>query len=132
MPVASAPTPSGVPALAVATSAYLLTCGVGLGVRRGVLRTDRARWVHHVLFVVTAASSALAVVALAAARDRAAALALLPAGLPFARLTRVSARTGPHARTAQAAAPAYAAAWALHRSARAARPVAVAAARSAR
>jgi hypothetical protein len=113
MSVAPPPTPSGVPALAVATSAYLLTCGVGLGVRRGVLRTERARWVHHLLFVVTAASSALAVVALTAARQRAAALALLPVAVPFARLTRISARTGPHARTALAAAPAYAAAWSL-------------------
>jgi hypothetical protein len=126
MPVASPPTPSGVPALAVATSAYLLTCGVGLGVRRGVLRTDRARWVHHVLFVATAASSVLAVVELAAGRDRAAALALLPVALPFARLTRVSARTGPHARTALAAAPAYGAAWLLRRPAAGAAPGAVA------
>jgi hypothetical protein len=109
MSVASPPTPSGVPALAVATSAYLVTCGVGLGVRRGVLRTERARWVHHLLFVLTAASSALAVVA----RQRVAALALLPVAVPFARLTRISARTGPHARTALAAAPAYAAAWSL-------------------
>jgi hypothetical protein len=115
MPAASAPpTSSGAPALAVATTAYLLTCGVGLGVRRGVLRTDRARWVHHLLFVATAASSALAVVELVAARDRAAALALLPVALPFARLTRTSARTGPHARTALAAAPGYGAAWLLH------------------
>jgi hypothetical protein len=118
MTVAPPPTPSGVPALVVATSAYLLTCGVGLGVRRGVLRTERARWVHHLLFVVTAASSALAVVALTAARQRAAALALLPVALPFARLTRISARTGPHARTALAAAPAYPAAWSLLGSAR--------------
>ena len=118
MSVASPPTPSGVPALAVATSAYLLTCGVGLGVRRGALRTDRARWVHHALFVATAASSALAVVALAAAGRRAAALALLSAAVPFARLTQVPARTGPHARTALAAAPAYGAAWLLGRGVR--------------
>jgi len=118
MSVASPPTPSGVPALAVAASAYLLTCGVGLGVRRGVLRTDRARWVHHLLFVLTAASSSAAVVALTAARQRAAALALLSVAAPFARLTRISARTGPHARTALAAAPAYAAAWLLSRGVR--------------
>jgi hypothetical protein len=97
-------------ALRAATAAYVLTCGVGLAVRRGLLRTDRARWVHHALFVTTAASTALAVVALAVTRDRAA-LALAASAVPFVALTRVSARTGPHARVALAAAPAYAAAW---------------------
>jgi hypothetical protein len=97
-------------ALRAATAAYVLTCGVGLAVRRGLLRTDRARWVHHALFVTTAVTTALAVAALAAARDRAA-LVLAASAVPFVALTRVSARTGPHARVALAAAPAYAAAW---------------------
>jgi len=97
-------------ALRAATSAYVLTCGVGLAVRRGLLRTDRARWVHHALFVSTAATTALAVAALATTRDRAA-LALAASAVPFIALTRVPARTGPHARVALSAAPAYAAAW---------------------
>jgi len=99
--------------LGVATAAYLATCGVGLGVRTGVLRTERVRGVHHALFVVTAVSAGAAVLALGVAGHRAAAASLLGSAVPFAALTRSSPRTGPHARLALAAAPAYAAAWLL-------------------
>ena len=104
--------PAG-PLLGVATGAYLATCAVGLGVRTGVLRTDRVRWVHHALFVVTALAAGIAVVGLAVSRRPAAAASLASAAGPFVALTRVSPRTGPHARLALAAAPAYAAAWLL-------------------
>ena len=104
--------PAG-PLLGVATGAYLATCAVGLGVRTGVLRTDRVRWVHHALFVVTALAAGAAVVGLAVSRRPAAAASLASAAGPFVALTRVSPRTGPHARLALAAAPAYAAAWLL-------------------
>jgi len=99
--------------LGVATTAYLATCGVGLGVRTGVLRTERVRWVHHALFVVTAVSAGAAVLALGVAGHRPAAASLLASAVPFAALTRNSPRTGPHARLALAAAPAYVGAWLL-------------------
>ncbi|MBP1240431.1 hypothetical protein ABID92_002129 [Frigoribacterium sp. PvP120] len=99
--------------LGVATAAYLATCGVGLGVRTGVLRTERVRGVHHALFVVTAVSAGAAVLALGVAGHRPAAASLLASAVPFAALTRSSPRAGPHARLALAAAPAYAAAWLL-------------------
>ena len=104
--------PAG-PLLGVATGAYLATCAVGLGVRTGVLRTDRVRWVHHALFVVTALAAGAAVVGLAVSRRPAAAVSLASAAGPFVALTRVSPRTRPHAGLALAAAPAYAAAWLL-------------------
>ena len=112
-PTGRARLPTGRAPLCVATAAYLATCGVGLGVRTGVLRTERVRGVHHALFVVTAVSAGAAVLALGVAGRRAAAASLLASAVPFAALTRSSPRTGPHARLALAAAPAYAAAWLL-------------------
>jgi hypothetical protein len=112
-PTGRARLPTGRAPLGVATAAYLATCGVGLGVRTGVLRTERVRGVHHALFVVTAVSAGAAVLALGVAGHRAAAASLLASAVPFAALTRSSPRTGPHARLALAAAPAYAAAWLL-------------------
>jgi hypothetical protein len=38
-----------------ASASYLASCGLGLGVHSGLLRTGRARWLHHALYVSTSA-----------------------------------------------------------------------------
>lgn len=102
------------PSLFTAASlSYLASCCLGVGVRTGVLRTGRARWLHHALYVST---SALALAAAATAlKDRESARAgraLLPAALPLALIPYASARSWCHPALAAGAAPFFAAALA--------------------
>ncbi|WP_193726429.1 hypothetical protein [Protaetiibacter intestinalis] len=71
-----------------AAVSYLASCTLGIGVATGRLRTGRAHWVHHALYISTAGTTAAATAALAAERGADAALlapALVPlAAIPFA------------------------------------------------
>jgi len=71
-----------------AAVAYAANCALGLAVASGRLRTGRARWVHHALYVNTAAATVAATAALVAERGRAGAVvapALVPlAAIPYA------------------------------------------------
>jgi hypothetical protein len=68
-----------------AAVSYAANCALGLAVASGRLRTGRARWVHHALYINTAASTTAATVALIAERGRAGA-AIAPALLPLAAI----------------------------------------------
>jgi hypothetical protein len=96
-----------------ASASYLASCGLGLGVRTGVLRAGRARRLHHALYVST---SALALAAAAATlRDGdadGAGRALLPAALPLALIPYASARSWRHPALAASAGPFFAGALA--------------------
>lgn len=71
-----------------AAASYLANCALGIGVATGRVRTGRAHWVHHALYINTAASMAAATAALIAergARGAVGAPALVPLALiPFA------------------------------------------------
>jgi hypothetical protein len=71
-----------------AAVSYAANCALGLAVASGRVRTGRAHWVHHALYINTAASTAAATVALVAERGKAGAVAapaLVPLTLiPFA------------------------------------------------
>ena len=59
-----------------AAVAYAANCALGLAVASRRLRTGRARWVHHALYINTAASTTAATVALIAERGRAGKLSI--------------------------------------------------------
>ncbi|MFD1721984.1 hypothetical protein [Amnibacterium endophyticum] len=89
----------------VASGAYLANCALGTAVATRVVDTRRHRWVHHALYIVTAATTAAAVGAGIVQRS-APGIALAPALAPLAVLPH--AGHGMHARTALTAAPWYA------------------------
>jgi hypothetical protein len=96
-----------------ASASYLASCGLGLGVHSGLLRTGRARWLHHALYVSTSALTLAA--AAATLRDRDACRAgrtLLPAAVPLAVIPFLSARSWRHPALAASAAPFFAGALA--------------------
>ncbi len=102
------------PLLRVAGVSYLASCALGTGVATGVLRTGRARWVHHALYVSTATLTALALAA--AARERArSGWWLLPVVVPLAVVPYAGTRSRRHVVVAVSAAPFYAAALAADR-----------------
>lgn len=72
-----------------AAVSYAANCALGLAVASGRLRTGRAHWVHHALYINTAASTAATTAALLAERGREGAViapALVPlAAIPYAR-----------------------------------------------
>lgn len=68
-----------------AAASYTANCVLGIGVATGRIRTGRAHWVHHALYISTASLTGAALVALLARRRRAAA-ALAPAIVPLAAI----------------------------------------------
>ena len=95
--------------LGLASGSYLASCALGTGVATGRLRTGRARWVHHLLYVSTAVLTGLALGGSAVARRRAR-WWLLPAVLPLAVVPYAGSRPPRHVLVAASAAPFYAAA----------------------
>lgn len=106
------PEPSTSPAptlLRAASLSYLASCALGAGVATGLLRTGRARWVHHALYVVTATLTGLSLGS-AAWRGHRSGWWLLPAAVPLAVVPYAGTRLPRHAVVAVAAAPFYVAA----------------------
>lgn len=97
-------------ALFTATAAgYTANCALGVAVASGRVDTSRIRWLHHVLFGVTAAA-ALAALSSLGWSDNRAGRTLLPAVLPLAMIPFVHDRGATHVAVALAAAPPIAAA----------------------
>ena len=95
----------GVAVLFTAASAsYLASCALGAGVATRRIRTGRARWVHHALYVATATLTGAAASSLLWSRHRAGVF-LLPAAVPLALIPHVSARSFGHPLLALSAAP---------------------------
>ncbi|MBO9627597.1 MAG: hypothetical protein J7484_14650 [Microbacterium sp.] len=104
-------TRAGAAPILVAASSYVLNCALGTAVATRVIDTRRFRWVHHVLYVCTCASTAAAVVlAVSRGHDRRPALALAPAAVPLAVIPYAGTRGRRHPLVALAAAPFYIAA----------------------
>ncbi|NYD20608.1 hypothetical protein [Kineococcus aurantiacus] len=94
------------PLLVAATVSYAANCALGAAVAAGVLDTSGARWVHHGVYVTTAALTAAAGADLL--RRRSAALwPLLPVAAPLLAIPAVPARSRWHPVLAATAAPAY-------------------------
>lgn len=102
------------PLLRAAGGSYLASCALGTGVATGVLRTGRARWVHHALYVSTATLTALALAGTALERRRAG-WWLLPAAVPLAVVPYAGTRSRRHILVAASAGPFYVAALAAER-----------------
>ena len=100
--------------LRLAGASYLASCALGTGVATGRLRTGRARWVHHLLYVNTATVTGLALGASALARRRSA-WWLLPTVVPLTVVPYAGSRAPRHVLVAASAAPFYAAALAADR-----------------
>lgn len=108
------------PLFVAAAAAYGANCALGASVAARLVDTSRFRWVHHALYIVTCATTALAVVAGGVGRSRdgrRAALALLPAAAPLAAIPYAGTRTRRHPLIALAAAPFLIAGLLLSRSA---------------
>lgn len=99
-----------------ACAAYTANTALGVGVATRLVDTSGARWVHHALYITTVALTAAAVVA-GIARRQPAGWLLMPALLPLAALTTTRGRGRAHPLVALTAAPAYAAAALVRRSA---------------
>ena len=100
--------------LHTAAGSYLASCALGTGVATGVLRTGRARWVHHALYVSTASLTAVTLAATALER-RPAGWWLLPVTVPLAAVPYAGTRSRRHIVVAASAAPFYLAALAADR-----------------
>ena len=92
-----------------AACSYAASCTLGIGVATGRLRTGRARWVHHALYISTAGSTAAATVALVAERGARGAV-LAPALVPLAAIPYAGTRGWRHPSLAASVAPFLAAA----------------------
>ena len=100
--------------LRAASTSYLASCTLGAAVASGVLRTGRAHWVHHALYISTASLTALALGAAALGRRRSG-WWLLPAAVPLAVVPYAGTRSPRHVVVAASAAPFYLAALAADR-----------------
>lgn len=87
-----------------AAVACAANCALGLAVASRRLRTGRARWVHHALYINTAASTTAATVALIVERGRAGA-AVAPALVPLAAIPYAGTRGWRHPALAVSIAP---------------------------
>lgn len=95
-------------AFAAAAAAYAANCALGAAVAARLIDTRRFRWVHHALYILTCATTGLAVVAGVAGRSapgHRAALALVPAAVPLAVIPYAGTRTRRHPLVALTAAP---------------------------
>jgi hypothetical protein len=97
------------PLVVAAAVSYAANCALGTAVATGRLRTGRAHWVHHALYICTSTLAAGAASSLLWSRSRAG-WALLPAAVPLVAIPTVSARTRGHIGIALSAAPFFAAA----------------------
>ena len=102
------------PLLRAAGCSYLASCTLGAGVATGSLRTGRARWLHHALYISTATLTAVALAATVRER-RSAGWWLLPAAVPLAAVPYAGTRSRRHILVAVSAAPFYVAALAADR-----------------
>lgn len=100
--------------LGLASGSYLASCALGTAVATGRLRTGRARWVHHLLYVNTATLTGLALGASALARRRSG-WWLLPAVVPLTVVPYAGSQAPRHILVAASAAPFYAAALVVER-----------------
>lgn len=91
-----------------ASTSYLANCALGAGVATRRIRTDRAHWVHHALYIATSTLAGAAVSSLLWSRNRAGWF-LLPAAVPLTLIPHVSARSSRHIALALSAAPFFAA-----------------------
>jgi len=91
-----------------AAASYTANCALGAGVATGVVRTGRAHWVHHALYISTVVLSAGAASSLLWSRNRAG-LALLPAAVPLALIPYLGSHGARHPIVALSAAPFFAA-----------------------
>ena len=102
------------PLLRSAAASYLASCMLGTAVASGRLRTGRARWVHHALYISTASLTALALGAAGVGRRRSGGW-LLPAAVPLAVVPYAGTHSSRHVVVAASAAPFYLAALAADR-----------------
>lgn len=87
-----------------ATTSYAANCALGVAVATGTLRTGRAHWVHHALYISTATLAGVAASSLFWSRNRAG-LLLLPAAVPLVLIPAISSHSRRHIVTALSAAP---------------------------
>ena len=87
-----------------AAVSYAANCSLGLAVASGRVRTGRARWVHHALYINTAASSAATTAVLVAERGRAGAVGA-PALVPLTLIPYAGTRSWRHPALAAAIGP---------------------------
>jgi hypothetical protein len=99
----------------LAIASYAANCLLGIAVATRAVRLGRARWLHHALYVGTAATAAAAASSAVWARSLPGA-ALATALVPLALVPYRSATMPRHVLAATAAAPAYVAAAAAFRS----------------
>lgn len=97
------------PLLLAATTSYLANCALGAAVGLRWVDSSGFRWVHHAVYVATAALTAAAGCDLARRRRREF-WRLLPAAVPLVAIPAVRARSRWHPIIAATAAPAYLAA----------------------
>ncbi|MBN9141309.1 MAG: hypothetical protein J0H23_10835 [Micrococcales bacterium] len=95
-----------------AAAAYLANCALGIGVATGRIRTGRAHWLHHALYVNTAAATVAATASLVAGRGARGAV-LAPALVPLAVIPYAGTRGPRHPAIAASIAPFMAAALAV-------------------
>ncbi len=91
-----------------ASTSYLANCALGLGVATRAIRTGRAHWVHHALYIATSTLAAAAASSLLWSRNRAG-WYLLPAAVPLTVIPRTRGRSPRHVALALSAAPFFAA-----------------------
>lgn len=99
-------------ATTIAAVSYGANCALGLGVATGVVRTGRARWVHHALYIATATTTTAAAVSLLAERGARGAV-LVPALVPIAAIPYAGTHGWRHLALAASVAPFMAAALAV-------------------
>jgi len=87
-----------------AAVSYAANCALGLAVASGRLRTGRAHWVHHALYINTAASTVATTAAPIAERGRAGAV-VAPALVPLAAIPYAGTRGWRHPALAASIAP---------------------------
>ncbi len=97
------------PLFAAAAVSYTANCALGAAVATKLVDTTGFRWLHHVLYIATCASTAAAVVAAwwgsPRRASRLAAVAALPAAVPLAAIPWLGTRGSRHPLVALAAAP---------------------------
>jgi hypothetical protein len=89
---------------AVAGVSYLASCALGAGVASGRVRTGRARWVHHALYISTAGTTTAAAVALVAEHGPRG-LVMAPVIVPLAAIPFAGTRGRRHPAIAATIAP---------------------------
>ena len=111
------PGAAAAPLFVAAAAAYGANCALGASVAARLIDTSRFRWVHHALYIVTCATTALAIAAGGVGRSRRAAVALLPAAVPLAAIPYAGTHGRRHPLVALTAAPFFVAGLLLSRSA---------------